>query len=167
MKYTHNQKQDFAGLFNFRGCEKPIEVCGNLTYDSNGFTINYSSVLTRLIQEAGRYCESYASELFLDWKQIDKEIEEGTIDTRTALFGFRESGVDHTDFVMSRASESPDLFEYNYRSIWKLEIARIIDHDNYGRPKDKLTMSLYRVSTPTTYSIRAFFEKCRKENQGS
>ena len=105
MKYTHNQKQDFAGLFNFRGYEKPIETCGSLTYDSNGFTINCSSVLTRLIQEAGRYCEHYASDLFLDWKQIDKEIEEGTIDTRTALFGFRESGVDHTDFVMSRASE--------------------------------------------------------------
>lgn len=40
--------------------------------------INYSSILTKLIQEAGRWCEHYASDLFITWKHnIDKKLDDG------------------------------------------------------------------------------------------
>lgn len=33
--------------------------------EKGGWRINYSSILSKLIQEAGRWCEHYASDLFI------------------------------------------------------------------------------------------------------
>ena len=39
------------------------DLWGQLCWD-----INTSGILTQLIQDAGRYCDSYASDLFIQWK---------------------------------------------------------------------------------------------------
>ena len=80
--------------------------------------INYSSILTRLIQEAGRWCESYASDLFVQWKyRIDQKLDNGTLYTDTFVFAFRDSGVDHEEWYENHKNE------YNYyRAVWFLDV---------------------------------------------
>ena len=53
------------------------------------FDINYSSILTKLIQECGRLCEAWASDLFITWNSIEQKLKEKTMETSTYLFGIR------------------------------------------------------------------------------
>ena len=83
--------------------------------------INTSSILTRLIQEAGRWCEYYASDLFVQWKyKIDQKLDNGTLYTDTFVFAFRDSGVDHEEFFSEREemeSRYNELFVYENYSL--------------------------------------------------
>lgn len=82
--------------------------------------INDSSILTKLIQEAGRWCENYASDLFIDWQTIDQKLKDPEYTGGKYLFGFREMGVDHAPYILSHFNRNGHS-EY-YRSIWCLEI---------------------------------------------
>ena len=88
------------------------------------YDINLSSVLTRLIQEAGRYCEHYASDLFIDWQTVENAMKTtAPVVNETYLFGFRQNGVDHTEFILCKAKDSAcygDIFTV-YRSMWRLD----------------------------------------------
>ena len=80
--------------------------------------INYSSILTRLIQEAGRWCESYASDLFVQWKYgIDQKLDNGTLYTNTFVFAFRDSGVDSEEWYENHKNE-----HNYYRAVWFLDV---------------------------------------------
>ena len=80
--------------------------------------INYSSILTRLIQEAGRWCESYASDLFVQWKYgIDQKLDNGTLYTNTFVFAFRDSGVDSEEWYENHKNE-----HNYYRAVWYLDV---------------------------------------------
>ena len=114
---------------------------GTKTIEAEGrdFSINYSSILTKLIQECGRLCESYASDLFIGWNIIDEKIQEKTMETSTYLFGIREMGVDHNPFVLSRYNNSGCHAKYEYRKIYRLDI--IVDGDS-------IRMELYEIDKP-------------------
>ena len=99
----------------------------------SGSTLNYSSILTRLIQEAGRWCKRYASDLFIDWYYLVRDIENNTLDDRTMLFGFREDGVDGYRFVCSRYTQDHIVARYTYRALWRLDIH--IDDEGYVNMK--------------------------------
>lgn len=74
--------------------------------------INYSSILTKLIQQAGRWCEYYASDLFILWEyNIKQKLDNGTIENGRYTFAFRENGVDN------REKNS-----YYYRAVWFLDV---------------------------------------------
>ena len=126
------------------GWEKAIEESGS-RYDQpflgSLWSINTSSILTRLIQEAGRYCEHYASDLFIQWSRVEKMLND-EIEPETQFFGFRENGVDHEAWIDNR------LEEYSgsraYRSIWRLDIW-IEESDSYYKSKE-IKMKLYRVN---------------------
>ena len=45
-----------------------IRENGSYSPSKGKWEINYSSILTKLIQEAGRWTERYASDLFLGWR---------------------------------------------------------------------------------------------------
>ena len=80
--------------------------------------INYSSILTRLIQEAGRWCEHYASDLFVQWKySIDQKLDNGTLYTDTFVFAFRDSGVDSEEWYENHKNE-----HNYYRAVWYLDV---------------------------------------------
>ena len=80
--------------------------------------INTSSILTRLIQEAGRWCESYASDLFVQWKyKIDQKLDNGTLYTNTFVFAFRDSGVDSEEWYENHKNE-----HNYYRAVWFLDV---------------------------------------------
>ena len=92
------------------------------------YDVNYSGILSRLIQEAGRFCESFASDLFIDWQAVLRFIEraeEG--DSKSYLFGFRQSGVDHDAFIFSYYEEAKAYASYRYRSMWRLDIECVAD----------------------------------------
>ena len=103
------------------------------------FDINYSSILTKLIQECGRLCESYASDLFIDWYGIIRKLKERTMETSTYLFGIREDGVDHNTFVLSRYNNNGFQAKHEYRKIYRLDI--IVDGDT-------IRMELYEIDKP-------------------
>lgn len=97
---------------------------GYLSAYSGKYDINTSGILTRLIQEAGRFCENYASDLFIDWESVENRIKsDDKIFMSTFLFGFRQNGVDHSTFILSRYNggmySNP---ESEYRSMWRLDI---------------------------------------------
>ena len=102
------------------------------------FEINYSSILTKLIQECGRLCESYASDLFVDWNGIQQKLKEKTMETSAYLFGIREMGVDHSEFVLSRYNNNSHAY-YEYRKIYRLDV--IIEGDS-------IRMKLYEIERP-------------------
>lgn len=103
------------------------------------FEINYSFILTKLIQECGRLCERYASDLFITWNRIVRELEERTMETSSYLFGIRERGVDHTEFVLSRYNNYGYQAMYEYRKIYRLDI--IVEDDS-------IKMKLYEIDRP-------------------
>lgn len=80
--------------------------------------INTSSILTRLIQEAGRWCEHFASDLFIQWKyEIDKKLDDGTLESGTFVFAMYKSGIHHKEWYENHKSE------YNYyRAVWFLDV---------------------------------------------
>ena len=102
-------RSTLAGTITETGSYNPLE---------GKWEINYSSILTRLIQEAGRWCESYASDLFVQWKyKIDQKLDNGTLYTDTFVFAFRDSGVDHEEWYENHKNE------YNYyRAVWFLDV---------------------------------------------
>ena len=107
--------------------------------DCNGkYDINYSSILTRLIQEAGRFCEYYASDLFIDWSSVMRYIDTAEAqEKKTFFFGFRQMGVDGNSFVESRFTSGMYADpEKEYRSLCRLDI------DTDG---DEMEMTLGRV----------------------
>ena len=66
------------------------------------YDINYSDILTFLIQKAGTICKHYASDLFISWESVMRELDHSEIERDKFLFGFREMGVDHNTWVLSR-----------------------------------------------------------------
>lgn len=104
---------------------------GRRDYYSGKYEINYSSVLSRLIQEAGRFCEYFASDLFIDWGGVLRWMEEARENSEAVfLFGFRQNGVDGNSFVFSRYNDGCYRYpEKEYRSMWRLEISTD-DRDN-------------------------------------
>lgn len=104
-----------------------IEAHGNWIVPLSGtepqWNLNYSKILTQLIQDAGRYCESYASDLFIQWKySIDNHLKERYWEGGKFRFGFREFGVDADDWIKDNESNP-----YYYRKIRTLEVN--IDED--------------------------------------
>ena len=102
--------------------------------------INYSSILTKLIQDCGRLCENYASDLFICWHLILKEMENKTLKTSIHLFGIRENGVDNNTFILSRYNNNGCDAMYSYRKIYRLDIV--------VNEKGDMTMELYEVEKP-------------------
>lgn len=103
-------------------------VCETEANAVNKFSdINSSDILTKLIQEAGRICESYASDLFVQWDSVRNAVnslmkeKKGESFVYTSYIGFRNMGVDHAEFIASRMQE-PELYGRPYRKIYRLDI---------------------------------------------
>ena len=113
---------------------------GERHYRTGKWEVNYSDILTRLIQEAGRFCERYASDLFISWESVLHWIDEAGDDEKEIfLFGFRQNGVDHNNFILSRYESGmykhPEL---EYRSLWRLDVETT--ENEYGTKIIRLTL---------------------------
>lgn len=101
--------------------------------------INTSQTLTRLIQETGRFAERFASDLFIDWKQVENIIGYGNWmrpkdnETHYLAFGIRRDGVDGNAYVIRRLIDTTDKrsaylnAEKTYRRLFILKIQLTYD----------------------------------------
>ncbi|KAB1310618.1 hypothetical protein F3B56_27975 [Bacteroides ovatus] len=116
--------------------QQTIRTAGKIS-DAGKVEINYSSPLTKLIQEAGRWCRYYASDLFLWWNSMLKALAADR-GSASYLFGFRESGVDSADEIIRQYQSAGYLMGDRYRAIWRLDVE--VNED--GR---RVEMFLYEV----------------------
>lgn len=119
----------YGAVRNFGTEEEPSRLCSN---------INYSDILSKLIMEAGTTCKHYASDLFISWENLLLDISK--IETEKAemirYFGFRESGVDHESYILTKLS-APDCYgKHPYQSIYRLTV--LIN-------KEQFTMKLEQI----------------------
>lgn len=75
----------------------------------NQGSINITSILTRIIQDAGRFCERYASDILYEIKNLQTlcdmyDLEEPIDEIIT--FGLRENGSDHNAYIMNQLANS-------------------------------------------------------------
>lgn len=106
--------------------------------------INTSAILTILIQEAGRWCKSYASDLFIWWDSINRRMETDDLETSSFLFGFRERGVDNAVEILSKYQNDPAyVCSYEYRAIWRLDVK--VGPVQEGRTSRDIEFQLYEV----------------------
>ena len=104
--------------------------------DTRKCNINMSQIYTVLIQEAGRWCEDYASDLLIDIESIKYVLDhpddwEGNKNCRKEngrevaefLIGFRRNGVDHKEYIEASKQNEHEKYHY-YRSIWQLTIMK-------------------------------------------
>ena len=106
-------------------------------YGESRIEINLSEIYTILIQEAGRWCESYASDLLHDIASIKAALDypeewekcrhfrktDNGNDSVYFRFGFRAGGVDHKEYIESAMKNEYEKYYY-YRSIWDLTIEK-------------------------------------------
>jgi len=100
--------------------------------------INLSDITDKIIRLAAKDTERFAGDAVISLNSMQKEITEWdfTADSRTWLYGFRESGVDHLEWVLnSNIRQLPS----RYRSIWRVDLS---SHADYP---DNITVKLYRV----------------------
>ena len=96
------------------------------------WVINCSSILSKLIKVAGNNVDNYSSDLFISWNEIEEELKNREYDGGMYKFGFRNSGVDHLEWIERNKEEA------NYYSdIYVLTI--VVDRDEM-----EITMTLYR-----------------------
>lgn len=119
--------------------------CGGeirIVQDENGtekvcLNINYSDILSRLIVEAGTVCKHYASDLFISWDSLLKDLSnvQGRFAEINRFFGFRENGVDNGENIDAVLS-SPETYGKNpYKSIFKITVTM-------DRKNERLVMDL-------------------------
>lgn len=119
-------------------CSKPITEKAQID------CLNYSSIFSELIH-AAIVCEYFASDVFIDLKQIECAITGA--ENKVFYLGYRDSGVDGNSFVKSRLSENR---YYGYIRLYRLEISVRGEY---------ITAELKRVSNYDAYK-----ELCEEEN---
>ena len=93
---------------------------------------NFSTEWSRLINEAGRWCESYASDILIDFESIREYLDSlangETMENREFWFGFRQMGVDGKLFIESRTER--EYASHVYRAVWRWSFT--VEEGKYG-----------------------------------
>ena len=117
--------------------------------------INYSGILTRLIQEAGTITANYASDLFVSWEGFIKKAEEKMNSQNdfeiTTFFGFRENGVDGPEYISLKLS-SPEIYGSPYISIFRLNMLATFIVDDRGEKRYDVSLALTQVYRRELYA---------------
>lgn len=122
----------------------PIRTSYGSSTVSNGVRkqdVNYSDILTKLIQDAGRICDSYASDLFIHWRyNIVDKMNNNELTTSTYEIGFRQSGVEMGKKGSEHWNTRLETFGSEIVKMMELEII-CGEPDMYG--DYTITMNLY------------------------
>ena len=113
--------------------ERVITANGRYLAYRDSVDVNDSAIWTRLIQEAGRKCDDYASDLLIDYGSYKRDLPEfvKNKENHQWLFGFRPMGVDHTEFIERSDRKYFSLFNLNLiieddeLGFFKLELRRV------------------------------------------
>ena len=100
--------------------ESRKDVYTNGTRLSNANRCNLSTEWSRLIGEAGRWCESYASDILYAADCVRGYLESlasgETVESREYWFGFREAGVDSKTVIDAYPADT--YASHLYRAVW-------------------------------------------------
>ena len=115
-------------MFHYK---EKIEAEGQLLVDyfaenNRKTNVNYSSIVSELIQAAGTLCEYFASDIVYDIKDLENYIE----NTReeVVFIGIRDSGVDSTIAIKQKLKNSATYGTNNYIRLYRLETSIPNDH---------------------------------------
>lgn len=108
------------GINTFKISTIADKATGAWNPNTKQFSICYASILSKLISEAGRWCESYSSDLFIEWHHIINSLNNYELKSQKFVFGFRQQGVDGLKYITSKLNNGYSN-DY-YRSIWILDI---------------------------------------------
>ena len=98
---------------------KNLKIISHTDGRAGKYGINLSSEISFLIKEAGK-CDFYASDVMYGINDIMEAVEAG--EEHLEWFGFRESGVDHWNFIESRLKSG--TLRSNYRSIYFIVVQK-------------------------------------------
>lgn len=124
MDINPNTVIEFA--FNTADDESSLIVTGRRTSDptdEHPYSINMSTIMDKLIQDAGRFCIRYASDLLIDIDAIIKAVNDPSANDVYGI-GIRENGVDGNSYITSNLLGR--LNSDYYRCIYGISIT----HDN-------------------------------------
>jgi len=101
------------------------------------FESNLSTEYTILVQNAGRWCERYASDIIVDIEEVKHRVLDNPLEFLDGekkkeisfLFGFRQDGVDYNSFIESRLMQGTPI-EF-YRAIYELKL--FVEETDNGR----------------------------------
>lgn len=119
----------------------------NIFSNEKCWNINYSDILTFLIQKAGTICKNYASDLFISWSSLEEEMKKQGKEYTGGkyLFGFRESGVDHNAYVLSRLNNyGVEGLKREVKELYLLEVS--IEKSESYYMDDNITMQLGKIN---------------------
>ena len=156
--------------------ENAFVLCSECNYLDSGLrpNINTSDIATKLIQTAGRYCEHYASDMLICWDNVAKALASPdvtpelmrallnkTVHGTLVLFGFRESGVDHAEYILSQHKNSGNCENY-YRKIYAVGISATDNSDEMYGPKLKVTLKDIKEPLMTLFYRQSCSERKEK-----
>mgnify|MGYP004674058749 CR=1 FL=1 len=104
------------------------EVYDHTDNFSNPVNINISDISTFLIQNVGRYCDRYASDLFISHESLMNTINNLNPDRKTEYmwFGLRESGIDGIAYIIANIKDhSPEYVSEYYRKVFCIRISSV------------------------------------------
>lgn len=136
-KQLEDDEQLHKDDYTYRSPHRPLfRENGLYTQTNHELNINLSSMETFLIQQVGRFCDSYASDFLISWNTIRKILENPCPIQKTHydFIGIREQGVDHLAYVISRCtSSSPEYLKAYYRKLYAVRIRhRKRDNEKYA-----------------------------------
>lgn len=104
------------------------EVCDHPDNFNNPVSINISDITTFLIQNVGRYCDRYASDLLISHESLINTINNLNPDRKTEYLwlGLRESGVDGIAYIIANIkNHSPEYIAAYYRKVFCIKISSV------------------------------------------
>lgn len=99
---------------------------------NNGcYSINLSSILTKLIQDTGRFCDTHADDVLFDIENIvdtAKHGVEGKVPNVAIIaVGIRANGVDGAEYIFNNMNSN--WHDDYYRRIYGIQITHCAEHN--------------------------------------
>lgn len=117
--------------------EKPLfskkgTIVRNSTDNKQYMSINLSDIMTKLIQDTGRFCERYASDLIISYESMMGVVNNLDTNRKTHYewFGLRQSGVDGIAYVLCNMNQNPASYcSQYYRKLYCVRVSAIKDNE--------------------------------------
>ncbi len=126
---------DTRELFNKIFDESKDIVCDESVFitrtDMTLSDINLSTIATKLIQAAGRWCEYYASDFLYTWNAVKDSIfnhlaHPDDCEADVIVFGFRKNGVDHDTYIQNHIENVCSITNY-YSKVYAVQVMNYKD----------------------------------------
>lgn len=127
---------DYKPIINaYKRQNETLDECYSYLSPATSVNINISSIIDKIITNAGRFCERYASDVLFDLNYINyiiKNYNPNQPEEYIICFGIRRDGVDGNSFLESRIKNdfhnNPWRISEYYRKILAVHI--FFDEEN-------------------------------------